>query len=579
MALSNDLISQFAKITNDNKKVKTEKTVYGTAVVYDGAMYVKLDGSDLLTPYTTTAEVKDGDRVAVVIKNHTATVTGNLTSPAARIGSVEEVNGKVNIVIDGLEATNGYIKNLETENLRVNEKLTAAEGNIDKLAAKDVAIEGTLTAQNGDIENLKTSKLDADTANIKFATVENLDATNADIHNLEADYGDFKSLATDNLDAQKATITDLATEKLDVTWANIVAGDIKVAKIGELFARSSIIEDLTVEDETITGRLVGVHISGDLIDAHTIFADRLLIQGDDGLYYQLNINACGGKLVRYKVTYDSETDKYIPIDPVVTIEDEITEDILVENATTPNNEQIYSTVINDETVYYYKTYVFENDDGVVQGVPKDGLHGKNIIAESITADKLKVSDLQAFGANIAGFEMELDNETGIGAIYSVGKDTVKSTVKGSYLDSEGQISIGDQNSYVRYYKLVDPDGAEILDDNGNPIYKLEISADSVVFGSSRRTAEELADLADHIKIGTYKDPDTEQYKPSVELTEDGTSDKLLMTNEKVILMDGENEGTVIDKKKVVTSEVRQGNFAWIGHGNGNYGLTWKGAIS
>ena len=577
MALSNDLISQFAKITNDNKKVKTEKTVYGTAVVYDGAMYVKLDGSDLLTPYTTTAEVKDGDRVAVVIKNHTATVTGNLTSPAARIGSVEEVNGKVNIVIDGLEATNGYIKNLETENLRVNEKLTAAEGNIDKLAAKDVAIEGTLTAQKGVIENLKTAKLDAAVADITFATIENLYATNANIHNLEADYGDFKKLTVDDLEAQKATIDDLDVKKLDADWANIDSTNIDIARIGELFAKSGIITELTTETGTITGRLVGVHISGDLIDAHTMVADRLMIQGEDGLYYQLNIHACGGELVRYEVTYNAETGEYTSTDNVVDLE--IVEDVPVENATTPNNEQIYSTIINDETIYYYKTYVYENEDGETQGVPKDGLHGKNIVAESITADKLKVSDLQAFGANIAGFKMILDNDTGVGAIYSVGKDTVKSTVKGSYLDSEGQISIGDQNSYVRYYKLVDPDGAEILDDNGNPIYKLEISADSVVFGSSRRTAEELADLADHIKIGTYKDPDTEQYKPSVELTEDGTSDKLLMTNEKVILMDGENEGTVIDKKKVVTSEVRQGNFAWIGHGNGNYGLTWKGAIS
>lgn len=574
MALSSDLISQFVKVTNDNKKVKTEKTVYGTVKVHNGSTYVQLDGSDLLTPYTSTAEVKDGDRVTVTIKNHTATVTGNLTSPAARIGSVEEVNGKVNIVIDGLEATDGYIKNLETENLRVNEKLTAAEGDIEKLNAKDALIEGTLTTQNGVIENLKTAKLDAAVADIKFATIENLDATNADIHNLEADYGDFKKLTVDDLEAQKATITDLTTEKLDVTWANIVAGDIKVAKIGELFARSSIIEDLTVEDETITGRLVGVHISGDLIDAHTIFADRLLIQGDDGLYYQLNINACGGKLVRYKVTYDSETDKYIPIDPVVTIEDEITEDILVENATTPNNEQIYSTVINDETVYYYKTYVFENDDGVVQGVPKDGLHGKNIIAESITADKLKVSDLQAFGANIAGFEMELDNETGIGAIYSVGKDSPLNSVKGSYLDSEGQFAIGDQNSYIRYYKDID--------ENGNPVYKLAISADSVVFGSTRsRTVEDLeglADLADHITMGSYQDPETGILKPSIELTEEGSPDKLLMTNDKAILYDGENEGTVIDKKKIRTSELQQGNFAWVGHGKGSYGLIWKEGI-
>ena len=81
MSLSSDLISQFVKITKDDTKKQTESTVYGT-VVYDGKPYVKIDGSDLLTPVTTTTDVQDGERVTVLIKNHTATVTGNISSPA-----------------------------------------------------------------------------------------------------------------------------------------------------------------------------------------------------------------------------------------------------------------------------------------------------------------------------------------------------------------------------------------------------------------------------------------------------------------------------------------------------------------
>ena len=65
MDLSNDLISKFVKITNDgNKKETKEGTVYGTTVEYDGAMYVKIDGSDLLTPIDTTADIKEGERVS-----------------------------------------------------------------------------------------------------------------------------------------------------------------------------------------------------------------------------------------------------------------------------------------------------------------------------------------------------------------------------------------------------------------------------------------------------------------------------------------------------------------------------------
>lgn len=86
MNISSDLISQFVKITDDTAKPKKESTVYGTVKEYNDAMYVQMDGSDLLTPIAdrTTSALSPGERVIVTIKNHTATVTGNLSSPAAR---------------------------------------------------------------------------------------------------------------------------------------------------------------------------------------------------------------------------------------------------------------------------------------------------------------------------------------------------------------------------------------------------------------------------------------------------------------------------------------------------------------
>ena len=84
MALSSDLVSQFVKVTNDKTEIKTETTVNGTIVEYEGKKYVRIDGSDLLTPYETTTDVENGERVKVMIKNHTATVTGNVSSPSAR---------------------------------------------------------------------------------------------------------------------------------------------------------------------------------------------------------------------------------------------------------------------------------------------------------------------------------------------------------------------------------------------------------------------------------------------------------------------------------------------------------------
>ena len=86
MALSDDLISQFVKVTKDKTKDKSETIVYGTvqkSVAPNGLNYVKIDGSDLLTPISSTTVISANDRVTVMLKNHSAVVTGNLTSPIA----------------------------------------------------------------------------------------------------------------------------------------------------------------------------------------------------------------------------------------------------------------------------------------------------------------------------------------------------------------------------------------------------------------------------------------------------------------------------------------------------------------
>ena len=151
MSLPSNLISEFVRITNDNEKPKTESTTYGTIVKDGSNTYVKLDGSDILTPATTTADAQNGERVTVLIKNHTATVTGNISSPAARTGDVQQFGTEINV--------------LSEDNIAINGKLTAAEA---------------------DISSLKTDKLDTATAEITYATIENLNAIDAKIDNLQS---------------------------------------------------------------------------------------------------------------------------------------------------------------------------------------------------------------------------------------------------------------------------------------------------------------------------------------------------------------------------------------------------------
>lgn len=89
--LSSYLVKQFAAITNDKPARLESATVYGKIQILNDEKYAIIDGSDVLTPVTSTVEVKDGDRVVISLKDHTATVTGNLSDPSASMISVDKM--------------------------------------------------------------------------------------------------------------------------------------------------------------------------------------------------------------------------------------------------------------------------------------------------------------------------------------------------------------------------------------------------------------------------------------------------------------------------------------------------------
>jgi hypothetical protein len=103
---------------------------------------------------------------------------------------------------------------------------------------------------------------------------------------------------------------------------------------------------------------------------------------------------------------------------------------------------------------------------------ESGLDGTNIIAQTITADKIQVSDLVAFGATIGGFVI------GNASIHTTSKTNIDSDLNGLYLGADGQIYIGDANNRIKYYK------------DQNNQWKLDIKADMITLGSSGKTIEQ-----------------------------------------------------------------------------------------
>lgn len=292
MGLSHELISQFAKVVNSGKKTTSESTVYGTVVTDgNGNKYVKLDGSDQLTPLgeenqpsvdSATANTNEGDRVSVLIKNHTATVTGNISSPAASNSDVETAITKFDIAVgDQIQANKAYFKELTADKANMG-NLVAAIISVAELIAKDVKME-ELVAGKITVDDLIAKKIDSDVIIADTAIVEKLKADNIDVLSLIADKAVIEDLIANN-----ASLDSIEAKNAYLKFATIDFSNIDTASISKLFADYGVINELIIEDGTVVKELVGVTIKGDLIEAGTLKADRLVVKGSDGNYYALS---------------------------------------------------------------------------------------------------------------------------------------------------------------------------------------------------------------------------------------------------------------------------------------------------
>lgn len=473
MALSKDVMSQFAKAMVPKQESK-EATLNATYKKIDGKEYVQLDGSDILTPVTSSVVAETDDRVKVIIKDHAATVIGNITSPSAR-------NKDLNTLKDTVDENGNTIKRMDTviqqqqtsinqmdtkinqHDVLINQHDTvinqhgdtissinntlilqgnAIEANNNSIIAQGNQIESinnTVKEQGNSIVSINNTiqqhgnKIDqnSNTISQQGNTIKQQGNKITEIDNTVKTQGNTIVAQGNTIDAHetkltthnsqitilnsgfvikdgkltglsKAVLDDLETNTLKTGYAKIDFSNIGVAAIEKLFTDSGIIKDLIVNEGHITGELVGVTIKGDLIEAGTVVADKLVVKGSDGLYYKLNTNG--------------------------------------------------ETIESEQTT-------------------ENSLNGSIITAKSITASKIQVTDLVAFGATIGGFDIT-DN-----SIHSHLKTSIDSSNEGLFFGSDGQMALGNDRNHIKYYK----------DENDN--YILDVRLDKLYLGASSQTAD------------------------------------------------------------------------------------------
>ena len=273
MSLSSDLASQFAKVTNDSSRNTNGTKLYGTITMLGEVPHVKLDGTEELTPISRTVEVAEGDRVEVMIANHSATVTGNLTDPS--IGIVRAGNLETRIEQTAKQIT------LTAEDLE--KKLTAsitetAEGIRSEVSDLDGRLSGNITTVENGIRNDMTNSLASmsdtltglsndltglgeDLTGLEESTNSSISTINASIESITLNVSNLDSKITQTAAEIRSEVSAEVTD-LNATIANTETGirdtiSVEVASLDSKITQTatSIQTDVSAKFKTVDGEI------------------------------------------------------------------------------------------------------------------------------------------------------------------------------------------------------------------------------------------------------------------------------------------------------------------------------------
>lgn len=253
MNLSTDLIKDFAKVTDDSPKETKETTfLYGTARINGVQTLVQFDGSDTYTPVERNIDVKTGDRVLVMVKGHSASISSNVSSPAVNNASFTEYK---------TEAENTYVKTTALE----ADYITA-----DQIAARYASIQ-TLQANYITADEIAAGYADIDLANIARGTITQYMLGDGVVGTAQIADGSITDAKIVGLTANKITAGRLDAANIEVV--NLNASNITTGTInGQRIDSGAIdISKLSTElSDTINGTVTEVIVLYALSDSTTV---------------------------------------------------------------------------------------------------------------------------------------------------------------------------------------------------------------------------------------------------------------------------------------------------------------------
>ena len=471
MSLSNDLISQFVKITRDQTVEKKESIVYGTTVEYESKMYVKIDGSDLLTPITTTADLQSGERVTVMIKDHTATVTGNITSPSASSIKVNKLEEDL-LQVDKLIADKANIKDLEAINATIK-NLKAKDAEIEKLVANKANIKD-LDVINADIKSLKADKARIDVLETKYAdintlvnghlTSENIQSLHLTAANTTIENALIKDAMIDTVSASKINTGIINTNNVSIQsddGSMLLQGNLQQFKDKDGKVRIQIGKDATgnftfvLYDETGKGQLInqnGIQSSDAIKDGLIVdskVADNANINGSkldiSSVISNINNNTSTIKASHIKFD-DTEQTLDVSFNQLKKTVDTI-KDITIDGDLSSVIEQVSTNTTNIGIAQGQISTLIDNttitkQDGTVTQLKDEYNKTKDTVNEhSVTIGKLETNYKGALTKTATQYYVSTSNTTQTGGSWI--EDTTPKWENGKYIWQRIKYTYGD----------------------------------------------------------------------------------------------------------------------------------------
>ena len=266
MGLSSELASQFAKVTNDSSRNTNGTKLYGTITMLGEVPHVKLDGTEELTPISRTVEVAEGDRVEVMIANHSATVTGNLTDPSIGIMRAGNLESKITQTAEQIQLqVSDLEKNLDSKITQTATEIRSEVSDLDGRFSENIT-----TVENGireDLTNSLASMSDTltgisnDLSGLEESTNSSISTINASIETLTFNVSDLDSKITQTATEIRSEVSAEVTD-LNATIVNTETGirdtiNVEVANLDSKITQTatSIQSEVSAKFETVDGEI------------------------------------------------------------------------------------------------------------------------------------------------------------------------------------------------------------------------------------------------------------------------------------------------------------------------------------